>query len=889
MGTKSTFLRNSTFLATVLLFCSVVIAVALAAISQTPLYLINGNQPNIMILLDNSMSMAQNVDGRPKIQSARTVVSNLVKSFPSVKFGLAVFNPMTNTSNGWNADGGKIVMPCGSLTAANVDATVDGISANSVTPLGETLAEVWQYFKGGGSSYNSGISYTSPITSSCQQSFTIIVTDGEPTADNRYKNDFSSYGWESNDNVNMTTTRLADVAKYMHEHAAVAAFPTSTITTYTVGFAVDIPVLQTAAANGGGQYFTAANEAALASALRTVVSNIVGMVSSASAVAVNTAYLTTSTKLYRARFDSRDWSGYLESYNLDKATGTIIGYPNSPVWEAGATLNARSTSRVIYTAGALSGLYKRTDFTTANRANIATAANFTNFSTNWVSYVRGDSVPTGYRSRASKLGDMVYSPPLVYGPPDGYYTDHNYTNFKMNNSTRQSLLLAGANDGMLHAFNVDTGEEEWAFIPSSLLTSLKKLRNNPYLHQSYVDGMITVGDAYFTSKNASGTTDTSPGWHSVAVCGLRAGGKSFFALDITAPNNPIPLWEITPQYPSANGLGYSFGTPLILKLKDNSTSEKFRWVAALPNGYEGSTGKASLIIADLATGTILKEVVVDNTTNNGLSTAAAIDKNGDGYADYLYAGDLKGRLWKFDVSGGGSGSWNGSLLFTAVGPSGIAQPITTAPDVVLRGSYQIVFFGTGKYLEDGDQNSTQTQSFYGIYDRSANRALVRSDLTQQTLTEVAFNGGTYRQSSDNPVGTYGWYADLPLSGERVITDPVAKSRKIIFTTFVPSTDPCSAGGISWLMELNMDTGGTLVRPAFDLNNNGYVDGSDTLPSGKYATGTRLGDGIASTPTIVGAYDGLEYKYITSSTGTITKLLEGGGTSQFGPRSWRQLK
>jgi type IV pilus assembly protein PilY1 len=180
-----------------------------------------------------------------------------------------------------NADGGRIVKPCGTLTALNVDATVNGINANSLTPLGETLAEIWQYFKGETSSYNSGVTYTSPITSPCQKSFTIIVTDGEPTADNRYNGDFSSYGWLDNDSVNLTTTHLPDVAGFMYTNSALATFPGSNVTTYTVGFDIDSQILQTTAANGGGQYFTAANEAALASALQTVVSTIIATVSSA--------------------------------------------------------------------------------------------------------------------------------------------------------------------------------------------------------------------------------------------------------------------------------------------------------------------------------------------------------------------------------------------------------------------------------------------------------------------------------------------------------------------------------------------------------------------------------------------------------------------------------
>ncbi|AJE02823.1 pilus assembly protein [Geobacter pickeringii] len=910
MGTGSNLFRKSTCVMTVVVFLFIAAAVALAAVSQIPLYLTTNNQLNIMILLDNSLSMTENVNGTPKIQSARTVVSNLVKSFPGIRFGLTVFNPYV----GLNADGGKVVMPCGGLTAANVDATMQGISADSYTPLGETLAEIWQYFKGGKSSYNSGVTYTSPITASCQQSFTIIVTDGEPTGDNRYKDDFSSYGWNPNDDVRLTTTHLPDVAQYMHTHPAVAAFPNSTITTYTVGFDVNSPILQTTAANGGGQYFTAANEAALASALNTVVTSIIGMVSSASAAAVNTAYLTTSTKLYRASFNSSDWSGNLEAFNINQTTGDV----GTRSWDAASLLNG-NTSRNIYTAS--TGGSRRIDFTTGNAATLSPAG-FMNFSSSrtatMIGYVRGDTNPAGYRNRPSKLGDITYSSPVVYGAPDGFYTDHNYSTFKRNNASRQSLVLAGANDGMLHAFNADNGNEQWAFIPNSLLPKLKLLRNVPYSHTNYVNGPITIGDAYFASKNLSGTPDSTPNWHSVAVVGLREGGKSYFALDITDPANPVPLWEFNAS--SSNGLGYSFATPLIIKVRDKSQPEGFRWVAALANGYEGTTsGKAaSLIFVDIATGAIVSEIVVDTSpfsgvSPNGLATPAAIDVDGDGYVDYLYAGDLTGDLWKFDVTNSDPGKWDvpwksGNspvALFRAINGFSRTQPITTAPDVVLRGGFQIVFFGTGKYYEAGDLTNTDTQSFYGVYDynltvnpnntQKANGAmLARSDLTAQALSQVDLGGNSWRVVTNNPIGTNsGWYVDLP-AGERVITDSIARSRKIIFTSFSPNTTPCGYGGTSWLMELNMDTGGTPPRPVFDVNGDGMVASNDTVSSGGQQvspSGMSLGDGIASAPAIVraGGSSELEYKYITKSSGVITKVLEAGGGGLFGLRSWKQVK
>jgi type IV pilus assembly protein PilY1 len=356
---------------------------------------------------------------------------------------------------------------------------------------------------------------------------------------------------------------------------------------------------------------------------------------------------------------------------------------------------------------------------------------------------------------------------------------------------------------------------------------------------------------------------------------------------------------------------------LIVKLKDKTQTGEFRWVALLPNGYEGTTsGKAaSLLVVDLSSGAIVREIVVDTNTNfvsgynNGLSSPAAVDVNADGFADYVYSGDLKGNLWKFDLTNDDNTKWDVSYkksgtayaLFT--GLSGRA--ITTAPDIVLRSGCQLVFFGTGRYYDETvDKTTTSRQSIYGLYDYNiadnnpTGSIYGRANLQVQTLTDVTVSGETYRTSSNNVFtpgpgasAKKGWYVDLWYNGsnpsERVVTDPVAHARKIIFTTFTPSSASCSYGGTSWLMELNMDTGGTPTKPTFDVNKDNYVTAGDVV-SGQTPTGLKLGDGIASSPTIVGK-DDTELKYITKTTGEITKVLEGGATSQLGLRNWRQLR
>lgn len=827
-----------------------------------------------------------------RIQTARSVISDVVKNVSGVRFGLFKLN---------NSQGGSKVKDCGALTPTTVDAAVDGINAETWTPLGETLSEIWQYFRGGDSLYNSG-TYTTPITNGCQKNYTIIVTDGEPTYDNCYQGPFASYGCpkdpydKENENA---PSHLADVAKDMHDgNASPFSGRVQNVSTYTIGLTLDSALLDQTAVNGGGKYFTTTSGISLATAVQNALADIVSKMAAGSSVAVNPPFLNSNSTLYRARFKSPDWNGYLEAFKLDAATGAIIGYPNSPEWEAGSRLNSRSSARAIYTAGVDGGTYKRLEYSTANGTKLA-GAGFMNFSSakasDLIGYIRGDRYgttnPAGYRNRTSKLGDIISSSPVVYGPPDGAYTDAAYKAFKRDWATRTSLILAGANDGMLHAFDAATGDEAWAFIPNILLNKLKLLRNDPYTHTSYVNGAITVADAYIQTKNADGTTAGTAGWRSIAVCGLRDGGKGYFALDITDSANPIPLWELTATSSATpNGLGYSFGTPLILKLRDETATSGFRWVAALANGYEGPTSSkaASLIIADLATGAVINEIVVDKSafsgvSPNGLASPAAIDRDMDGFADTLYAGDLNGNMWRFDVSSAKMAQWKTDCIFAAGG----TQPITAAPDVVVRLGYQYVFFGTGKYLDEGDKATSFTQSFYGIKDNNSTKNLTRADLVGQTITEVTYSGVVYRTLSSFTVGSKdGWYLDLPGKGERVITEPEATGTndagKVKFTTFIPSTDPCEPGGKGWRMQVNIETGGEPKKSVFVVP--GRPDGtvpvgdSSRRPSGMLlSSGTVAPSGGTNDLDIIQKIDtGLESKQDES------------GTHQFGLRSWRQL-
>ena len=311
-------------------------------------------------------------------------------------------------------------------------------------------------------------------------------------------------------------------------------------------------------------------------------------------------------------------------------------------------------------------------------------------------HLRGADV-TGCRIRTQKLGDIVNSAPVFL---DG-------------------VIYAGGNDGMLHAFDAATGVEIFAYVPNLVFGNLKLLTEPAYTHRFYVDLPPTV------KKGAGVLGGTS--MKSLLVGGLRKGGKGYFALDITDAQSINSeanlasriLWEF-PKI-SDPDMGYSFSKPVIVK----SNSSAHPWVVIFGNGYNSENGKSALYIIDPINGDLIKRIDAGAGPGNGLSTPIAVDPTYDEKVDFVYAGDLKGNLWKFDLRAADSNDWGVAFkqsgvqpLFQAKGPSGTVQPITTRPDVMYHPQKHgfIVCFGTGKYLGDSDYSDDSVQSVYGIWD-----------------------------------------------------------------------------------------------------------------------------------------------------------------------------
>ncbi|AKJ96381.1 hypothetical protein TVD_01420 [Thioalkalivibrio versutus] len=658
-----------------------------------------------------------------------------------------------------------------------------------------------------------------------------------------------------------------------------------------------------AAVNSRGGFFSTDDPDVFASELSEVLQDIIGRVeTSATSAAVSSAVLETQTRAFLAGFRSTDWSGTLEGRPIG-AGGTVAESGCAECWDAEEELAAQAASgnRNIFTratnAAGVSGTGGGVQFQASNlHADQLAALDHNSTGANdgrgpdRVAWLGGEEL-SGFRSRTESgeprlLGDIINSDPVF---EDG-------------------VIYVGANDGMLHAFDGETGKELFAFIPSRLLlpedgadfAPLSRLTDENYAdnHRYFVDGKLAV------RRVVDGDGDL----RTVLVGSLGAGGRQVFALDVSDPGNfssDDVLWEF-----SHAELGVSIGAPQVARTRPNG-----EWAAFFGNGYNSASHEASLFVVDLFTGDLETNIstgVGDDTTPNGLATPFVTDwPSGDFRADRVYAGDRLGNLWVFDLS-----SDTHRLLANATDPSGNPQPITTRPvGQILDSGEAMISFGTGSFLFNADGTDNQVQSLYGVLDTQspAGQAAERSDLVTQ---EIVFQGTVdtasgpqeVRVISDNPVDLTtdrGWILDLDLEdGERVISPPRAlgvNQQRVRFSTLVPDDDPCGTGRRGFLMDFDLLTGGRLSQPVFDLDGDGQFGDSDlvTIPGlgDVPISGLAFGQGESTTSVLGGNGNGNgngngdpdECDGVWLFTGQGEKVCVDDEDRLTGRQSWQQLR
>jgi len=495
--------------------------------------------------------------------------------------------------------------------------------------------------------------------------------------------------------------------------------------------------------------------------------------------------------------------------NLNDATGRDLIPGAGILWDAGQLLDDREPdSRTIYTAirtnGALANPLVRRDFTRANLGNLSTAGSLAwclqdvnNDNAGLVDFVRG-------ANRYWKLGDINHSSPIIVGPPseDPNYMGAGYAEFMAANASRPKVLYVGANDGMIHCFDAATGEELWGFIPYNLLRKLRNMyavdaANNTryYAHDIYCDGTPSVADVQIAGA-----------WRTVLVTGqgpgfgttLGGGLNYYWALDVTDPSNPQPLWETSHTYVSGGRtyrtMGETWSTPAIGKVNHSGAA---RWVAFMGSGYDNDSsynvGRRFYVIR-IDTGEVIRYTPeITQVATNSLTGArsaysypnivaaipaapTAVDLDGDGFLNSVFVGDLDGRLYRMDVTGTNPSGWTLTAIYTDY----LYYPIVTKPAVwvdPLEGgpARARVYFGTGG---DDAAPATADYSFVGIIDNGGNAATVEWYLGVPAKLDLS---DSYQRGE---LGT----------GSKVWADPVIADQIIYFSTLqgsIEAVNPCT--------------------------------------------------------------------------------------------------
>jgi type IV pilus assembly protein PilY1 len=689
-----------------------------------------------------------------------------------------------------------------------------------------------------------------------------------------------------------------------------------------------------AAVNGRGRYFSASDPQALTDSLSSALSDINAREGVGAAAASSTLRPVLGTdQIFLGSYRTRFWDGELEARTITRlSNGQLSAGPNNKVWSASAQLNATPfASRNIFylrrqatTTGVTNSLAA---FTWANINSDADASallnHFNRFceqgtipsqcptltteqktaakGENLLNFLRGDRSREGslYRTRESVLGDIVDASPVFVGPPPFNYTAQDYSSYKTAKANRCPMVYVAANDGMLHAFSAKTnraeysscpaaGSEAWAYVPRAMMSNMYLLADRDYAnnHRFYVNSTPVVGDIGETTQSQDGTETTT--WKTILVGGFGAGGRGYYALDITTPQSPAALWEFTDA-----DMGLSYGNPIITQIADGEGNPT--WVVAFTSGLNNS-GNGFLYVVNARTGALMHKVptlinggaVGTASSPSGLNKLNAwVESPTFNLTRRFYAGDMRGNLWRFDASNLAAPAANTpdtrAVRLANLAVSGVAQPITIRPELaqVNYGGYQhpVVLVGTGRYLGISDVETDALQSIYAIKDplTSTGWGNVRPNLIEQTLS--AYNDSanvrtlTKRQVDWNSSTVAGWYIDLPDDGERVVTNMGLAFTTLTVASLVPKADVCSGDGYSWLYNLDIGTGSYV--------NEGPVAGEKS-------------DQAVMGISIVQVVDGDRNETVglnTKSTGetSFNRLPDGvGGSAGLRRTSWREL-
>lgn len=638
----------------------------------------------------------------------------------------------------------------------------------------------------------------------------------------------------------------------------------------------------------GGYAFMTSDAAALKTALEQVFRIIrVGSVAFTQPSVQSVQLSDEDQYVYVASFEPKNesfWPGHLKKFQI--SDNLVIG---EALADAGSQLESNSL-RKMYTYVTVDDGGSVVEFTKADVQNFLNTADPDAV----VGYMRGEDSDYNPHSQ-KKLGDIYHSSPVLVGRPNPFFIDFLDTNLDANGkrgfdlfrdsvASREKVIFAGTNHAQLHAFKTSDMSEAWSFIPPNFLGRLKDLQHSTdpapesNAHQYFLDGPISAADIWYSTDSAkTGASKAKDEWRTYLIFGEGRGGAGslwsssvncdsgfsadysaetypyycgYYALDVTDPTaEPQLKWILHPGAEDAPYFGEPRGKPAIGRVVD---AGKETWVGFLGGGYSKGKGFFTVKMSD---GDIVWRKT--GTTYDFVATPLLIDTDKDGFIDRVYAADLGGNIWRFnlckktdDVSCSISGNWSGGIFFQGSGSEKIFTALSAAWDQQGR---LWLYWGTGNKENPSLVVSGYQNKIYGVQDENSDSALNIENL------------GIVSSYKTNPSGYNGWYHRLEGSGEKMISDPVVFKNKLYFTAYTPpaeGADICDRTGTSKLYYLDY------------LNGQGSCD--------------NLGSGLASSVVIVTGKKDAAFMTMTSGGGKPEqpKELPSSGASMTKIMYWR---
>ncbi len=829
-----------------------------------------------------------------RMDLVKAATKSVLQSITNVNVGLMRFN---------KREGGPVIKALGDLDAnrASIFATIDGLTAQGSTPVSETLYEAALYWRGMDAKYGEEINtyptdpaaldstnpenYKQPPTNDCSKNYNILLTDGEPFNDfdtpalaPTLPNYSTALGRTNCDGAVMDASGniinqgycLDDISEYLATEDFDSVLDGDQfVTTHIIGFDIDLPILRTTAERSGGTFFLADDVESLTFALLNIVGDITAknLSFSAPAASVNTFNRTQNLNdLYFTVFSPKTrahWPGNLKKYRADNgqivdanglgavnpATGFFYDAAES-YWTAGGpdgnevTLGGAANqlpapaSRKLYTnngfdndltagsnaiAPSNAGSFAASDFGLTGAVGEPTVDDV-------IRWMRGedvndaDSDPTTTVRNA--MGDPLHSQPatVVYGGSAG---------------SPDVVVYTATNDGYLHAIDGTTGVELWSFIPKEMFARMTRLFFNPSSRYKIygIDGNIVP---VIADRDNNGIIDGTDFVY--ILFGLRRGGNSYYALDVTDKNAPELLWNV-----QLTGGGQSWSTPVVARVDiDTSGLNADKAVAIIGGGYDSvhdtpaypaaaDAAGAGIHMLDLVSGVELWRAGRDAGADLQLATMTrsipnqvrVIDVSGDGMADRLYASDAGGQLLRFDLLNGQTpANLAAGGVIARLGAEGLGAPSAAdtrrfynSPDASIFTdriqNRRFISLSIGSGYRAHPLDNSASDRFYSVRDPDVFNRLSQAAydsynvVTAADLVEVS---GSVRTIIDP--GKRGWKFTMP-ANQKVIANSATFDDSVFFVGFSPesnTTNICEPSqGKNFLYRVSVENGDPVVN------------------------------------------------------------------------------